>query len=106
MKLSTYIGLRTIGWIITENNKVVKYGIKRLSIPHDHYYEFISGNPITAMINRRLYRGASRNIWRSVRRRKKLEKYLNSLEFFIKKIFSKTTFKIKNKREKTSIDKI
>ena len=77
MKASIYCGLRAIGWVVHNEKEIVQYGIKRLSVPFDNYYEFIAGLPITARINRRLKRQARRNKWRNKSRRNSLKNYLN-----------------------------
>lgn len=77
MKLNTYIGLRAIAWIITDNqNQIVKYGIKRVNLSFDNYYEFIAGLPVTKRINRRMKRQARRNLWRFKSKRGNLRKLL------------------------------
>lgn len=69
--------MRAIGWLVHDDKKVYQYGIKRLHVPFDHYYEFIAGLPISAMINRRVKRQARRNLWRRKSRRKNLQHFLN-----------------------------
>ncbi|SDE79653.1 type II CRISPR RNA-guided endonuclease Cas9 [Riemerella columbipharyngis] len=77
MRLNIYCGLRAIGWIVTNGNKAVQYGIKRLNISFDNYYEYIAGLPVSKRINRRLKRGSRKNLHRYKRRREKL---INSLK--------------------------
>lgn len=75
-RLSIYCGLRAIGWLVHDHNTVYQYGIKRLHVPFDYYYEYLAGLPISAMVNRRLKRQARRNRWRRKNRREMLMRYL------------------------------
>lgn len=77
MKLSIYVNLRSIAWIITELDKVIDKGIKKVHVEFDNYYEFIAGLPVSKRINRRLKRQARRNLSRYHSRREHLKKYLN-----------------------------
>lgn len=77
MKLSLYCGLRAIAYVINNGQHVVKYGIKRVNIPFDNYYEFIAGLPVSKRINRRMKRQARRNLWRFKSRRNQLRQYLS-----------------------------
>lgn len=76
MKLNTYIGLRAIAYIITEGAKVIQYGIKRMNIQFDNYYEFISGLPVSKRINKRMKAQARKNLWRYKSRRNNLARTL------------------------------
>lgn len=76
MKLNIYCGLRAIAYIITEGVNVIKYGIKRVNIPFDNYYEYIAGLPVSKRINRRLKRQMRRNLWRFKSRRQNLKRVL------------------------------
>ena len=78
MKLSVYCGLRSIGWTITDENKIVQCGVKRVNIPFDNYYEYIAGRPVSKRISRREKRQARRNLWRLKSRREKTKKLLES----------------------------
>lgn len=71
-----YIGLRAIAYVIADNSKVIKHGIKRVNIPFDNYYEFIAGQPVTKRINKRLKAQARRNLWRYKSRKHNLKKLL------------------------------
>lgn len=73
MKLSIYVGLRAIAWIISEGEKVVKHGVKRVNLEFDHYYEYIAGQPVSLRVNRRMKRQARRNLFRYKSRRKYLK---------------------------------
>ncbi len=77
MQLSTFIGLRAIAWIITKGNEVIQYGIKRVNISFDHYYEYIAGQPVSKRINRRMKKQMRRHLWRRRSRRKNLMNTLN-----------------------------
>ena len=88
MKLNTYVGLRAIAWIVTDGAKVVQHGIKRVNISFDNYYEFISGNPVTKRINRRMKAGARRNLWRFKSRRNNLKNILSKNGYFTDKKYS------------------
>lgn len=77
-QLSIYCGLRAIAWIVHTESETVQYGIKRLSMPFDHYYEFIAGLPISAMVNRRMKRQARRNLWRRKGRKQNLIDFLKT----------------------------
>lgn len=78
MKLNIYIGLRAIAYVITQKNKVVHHGIKRVNVEFDNYYEYIAGNPVTLRITRRQKRQARRNMSRFKSRRKTLQNYLKN----------------------------
>jgi hypothetical protein len=73
MKLNIYCGLRAIAFIITDGISIVKYGIKKVNISFDTYYEFIAGLPISKRIDKRLKSGARRNLWRYKSRRGNLK---------------------------------
>jgi hypothetical protein len=88
MKLSTYVGLRAIAWIVTDGAKVVQHGVKRVNISFDNYYEFLAGNPVTKRINRRMKAGARRNLWRFKSRRNNLKKTLQKNGFSSEKKYS------------------
>ena len=75
-KLSVLVDLRSIAWIISENNKIIDKGIKRVNVDFDNYYEYISGLPVSKRINRRLKRSARRNNYRRISRRDNLINYL------------------------------
>ncbi|MGL5914100.1 MAG: type II CRISPR RNA-guided endonuclease Cas9, partial [Bacteroidales bacterium] len=75
-KLSVSVQLRSIGWVVTENNKVVDSGIKRVNTDFDAYYEFAAGLPVSKRINRREKRQARRNNWRRKSRRQNLIKFI------------------------------
>lgn len=45
MKLSIYVGIRAIGWVLTQGKEVVKKGIKRVNVDFDNYYEYVAGQP-------------------------------------------------------------
>ncbi len=82
MKASIYIGLRAIGWNITENNQIIDRGIKRVHVEFDNYYEYIAGNPVTLRINRRQKRQARRNRSRRLSRRNNLKYFLRKRDIF------------------------
>src|SRR5690606_22489234 len=82
MKLSIYVGLRAIAWIISQNGNVVKHGIKRVNVEFDHYYEYLSGKPVSLRITRRQKRQARRNLWRFKSRRRYLKSLLQSKNIF------------------------
>lgn len=82
MKLSIYVGLRAIAWLLTDQHKVVKHGLKKVNLEFDNYYEFLSGNPVTLRINRRQKRQARRNLWRNRSRRKNLKRFLKDNQIF------------------------
>lgn len=76
MKLNLYCGIRAIAYIITDGANVVKYGIKRINLSFDNYYEYISGLPVSKRINRRQKRQMRRNLWRFKSRRQNLRRLL------------------------------
>lgn len=76
MKLSIYIGLRAIAYVITQGSEIVKHGIKRVNISFDNYYEYIAGLPVSKRINRRMKRQARRNLWRYKSRKYNLRRLL------------------------------
>lgn len=76
MKLNLYCGLRAIAYIITDGINVVKYGIKRVNLSFDNYYEFIAGLPVSKRINRRQKRQMRRNLWRFRSRKKNLKRLI------------------------------
>jgi hypothetical protein len=76
MKLNTYIGLRAIAYVLTEGEDIIKYGIKRVNVSFDDYYEFIAGLPVSKRINRRMKAQARRNLWRYKSRRNNLLRLL------------------------------
>jgi len=105
MKLSIYTGLRSIAWVISENSKIVKYGIKRLNISFDNYYEYIAGLPVSKRINRRQKRTARRNLLRFKRRKQKLVLFLQNNGFLgYKKYSQKEKLLIRAKASKEKID--
>jgi len=53
MKLSIYVNLRSLAWVITQASAVIAKGIKRVNIDFDTYYEFIAGLPVSKRQNRR-----------------------------------------------------
>lgn len=77
MKLNIYCGLRAIAYLISDGKSIIKYGIKRLNISFDSYYEFIAGLPVSKRINRRQKRQMRRNLWRYKSRRQNLIRLLN-----------------------------
>lgn len=77
MQLSAYIGLRAIAWIASNGKEVIQYGIKRVNISFDSYYEYIAGLPVSKRINRRMKKQTRRNLWRYRSRRKNLKNILN-----------------------------
>lgn len=79
MKLSIYVGLRAIAWILTEGSDIIKHGIKRVNISFDNYYEYIAGLPVSKRINRRMKKQMRRNLWRRRSRKKQLEKFLSRM---------------------------
>lgn len=83
MKLNIYIGIRGIGWNITDAEKVIDFGLKKNNINFDSYYEFMAGNPISKRIIRREKRQARRNLQR---RKFQKEKLLSELykDFHVK----------------------
>jgi len=76
MKLSIYVNLRSIGWLVSDGDKVVAKGIKRVMVDFDNYYEYFAGLPVSKRINRREKRSARKNRWRYQSRRKALTDYL------------------------------
>lgn len=88
MKLSIYVGLRAIGWVLTQGKEVVKKGIKRVNVDFDNYYEYVAGQPVSLRVTRRQKRQARRNLWRYRSRRKNLIRYLEY-------------FGVKNERSRT-----
>ena len=78
MKLNIYCGIRSIGWNITDENKIIDYGVKRVNVDFDSYYAFIAGLPVAKRIDRRMKRSARRNLWRWKTRRNKLISLLRS----------------------------
>lgn len=82
MKLNIYCGLRAITYIITDGLNVVKYGIKRVNISFDNYYEFIAGLPVSKRINRRQKRQMRRNMWRFKSRRQNLKRLLQKHGYY------------------------
>lgn len=46
MKLSIYVNVRSIAWIISEGVEIIAKGIKRVNVEFDNYYEFIAGLPL------------------------------------------------------------
>jgi CRISPR-associated endonuclease Csn1 len=78
MKLNIYCGIRSIGWNITDENKVIAYGVKRVNVDFDSYYAFIAGLPVAKRIDRRMKRQARRNLWRYKTRRAKLMSLLKA----------------------------
>ena len=88
MKLSIYVNLRSIGWIITDGKEVIGKGIKRVMVEFDNYYEFIAGLPISKRIRRRGKRTMRRNLWRYKSRRENLKKYLTKLGMIQDKEYS------------------
>lgn len=89
MKLSIYVGLRSIGWLVSEEKSVVQHGIKRLNVSFDNYYEYLAGLPVSKRINRRQKRTSRRNLLRFKRRREKLINFLKKNELWSDKTFSK-----------------
>lgn len=89
MKANFYIGLRAIGWLVTDKNNVVANGIKRVHVPFDHYYEFLAGLPVSAMVNRRMKRQARRNRWRRQSRRENLKCLLEENGYHLSKKYSR-----------------
>lgn len=79
MKLSIYVGLRAIAWLVSNDKEVVKRGIKRVNVDFDHYYEYVAGQPVSLRITRRQKRQARRNLWRYRSRRRSLINYLSRL---------------------------
>lgn len=77
MKLSVYVNLRSIGWIVSDGAQLVAKGVKRVSVEFDHYYEFVAGLPVTKRINRRVKRQMRRNLYRRRSRKEALKKYLS-----------------------------
>jgi len=53
MKLSIYVGLRAIAWLVTEENNIIDRGVKVVNVPFDNYYEYIAGQPVSLRISRR-----------------------------------------------------
>lgn len=82
MKLSVYVGLRAIAYIISEGGNVVKHGVKRVNVEFDHYYEYMAGQPVSLRITRRQKRQARRNLWRYRSRRKNLKYILKESGIF------------------------
>lgn len=78
MKLSIYVGVRSIGWNITHQNQIIAHGIKRVNIDFDSYYAYLAGVPVPKRIDRRIKRSARRNLWRRKSRRQRLLKLLKS----------------------------
>jgi CRISPR-associated endonuclease Csn1 len=81
MKLSIYVNLRSIAWIISEGVEIIAKGIKRVNVDFDNYYEYIAGLSISKRTNRRMKRQARRNLWRYKSRRQNLVKYLTKLRW-------------------------
>jgi len=79
MKLSIYVNLRSIAWVVTKEKEVIAKGIKRVMVEYDNYYEFIAGLPVSKRANRCGKRTARRNLWRYKSRRGNLKKYLSKL---------------------------
>jgi len=88
MKLSIYVNLRSIGWIVTNEQMVIARGIKRVNVEFDNYYEFIAGLPVSKRANRRGKRTARCNLWRYKSRRQNLTKYLYKLGMVQNKDYS------------------
>jgi hypothetical protein len=88
MKLSIYVNLRSIAWIISEGVEIVAKGIKRVNVEFDNYYEYIAGLPISKRTNRRMKRQSRRNLWRRKSRRQSLVKYLEKFGWISSKEYS------------------
>ncbi len=98
MKLSIYVNLRSIAWIISEGINVIAKGIKRVNTDFDTYYEFIAGLPVSKRINRRSKRQARKNNWRRKSRRESLKKYLQKLGWYNEtKLTDKQQFELRVK---------
>lgn len=78
MILNIYCGVRSIGWNITAENRVVDFGVKRVNVDFDSYYAFIAGLPVAKRTDRRMKRAARRNLWRWKTRKNKLISLLKS----------------------------
>lgn len=105
MKLSIYVNLRSIAWIVSEGIEVIAKGIKRVNVEFDNYYEFIAGLPVSKRTNRRIKRQARRNLSRYHSRREALKKYFkcepsndNPLELRVRALSEKL-----NKNELTNV---
>lgn len=85
MKLSIYVGLRAIAWLVTEENNIIDRGVKVVNVPFDNYYEYIAGQPVSLRISRREKRQARRNLWRYKSRRANLKFFLKQNGIFGKK---------------------
>jgi hypothetical protein len=72
MLLSVYVGLRAIGFILSERDRVIHYGIKRVGISFRDYQEYLSGMAVSKRVLRRLYRQMRRNRSRYRSRRDRL----------------------------------
>lgn len=79
MKLSIYVGLRAIAWIVSNGSRILKHGVKRVNISYDNYYEYIAGLPVSKRINRRMKKQMRRNLWRRRSRKRQLEKFLRRM---------------------------
>lgn len=69
MKLSVYVNLRSIAWVVSQADEIIANGIKRVMIDFDSYYEYIAGLPVSKRINRRIKRSMRRNLSRYKNRR-------------------------------------
>lgn len=78
MILNIYCGVRSIGWNITAENRVIDFGVKRVNVDFDSYYAFIAGLPVAKRTDRRMKRAARRNLWRWKTRKNKLISLLKS----------------------------
>lgn len=78
MRLSIYIGLRAIAYIISQGMDVVKHGIKRVNISYDNYYEYVAGQPVSKRVNKRMKAQSRRNLWRYKSRKSNLKRLLKS----------------------------
>ena len=82
MKLSVYAGLRAIAYVISNEGRVIKHGVKRVNVEFDHYYEYMAGQPVSLRITRRQKRQARRNLWRYRSRRASLKHLLKKNGMF------------------------
>jgi len=69
MKLSVYVNLRSIAWIVSKGEEIIANGVKRVMTDFDSFYEYIAGLPVSKRINRRTKRSMRRNLSRYKNRR-------------------------------------
>lgn len=112
------LGVSSIGWAIvkedsinTDNNKIVKLGVRVNPLTVDELTNFEKGKPITTNAGRTLARTARRNLHRFKLRRKNLLEVLQNNKFiksddFLAEVGKNTTFETQKLRAKSAKERI